>query len=78
MLSPGTYTLRNRQSSLVLAVPNGEALCGQGLPKEVASIVPDTAAGTAGAANRSDPTGAAFLLSLGRNSYQTIAPVTSP
>ena len=59
MLLPGTYTLRNRQSSLVLPVPNGEAFCGQGLPKEVASIVPDTAAGAAGAANRSDPTGAA-------------------
>src|SRR5580698_11504424 len=50
---------RNRQSSLVLSVPNGEALCGQGLPKAAALIVPATAGGGAGGAKRRLPTGGA-------------------
>src|SRR5262249_50001006 len=56
---PGTKTLRDRQSSFKLAVPNGDATCGHALPNAVASIVPDTALGGVGAANRRLPTGAA-------------------
>src|SRR5262249_24317441 len=56
---PGTVTLRKRQSSLVLAVPKGDPICGQELPNLVASMVPETTAGTTGAAKRLLPVGAA-------------------
>jgi hypothetical protein len=42
---------------LVLSLPNGEALCGQALPKLAALMVPATAGGGVGAAKRRLPTG---------------------
>src|SRR6185437_2281232 len=71
----GRNTFRNRQSSDVLASPNGDADCGQCGANEVAGRVPDQGAAGCGGAQRSAPAGGAAY-GMPRNS--SVAPATLP
>src|SRR5215470_9289156 len=71
----GRYTFRNRQSSDVLACPNGDADCGQCGANEVAGRIPDQCAAGCGGAQRSAPVGGAAY-GMPRNS--SAAPAALP
>src|SRR5580658_6480753 len=71
----GVKTLRNRQSSDVLASPNGPATCGQCGANCVAARTPDQLAAGCGGCHRSAPTGGAAY-GMPRNS--STAPLARP
>src|SRR5580658_2522253 len=71
----GVKTLRNRQSSEVLAWPKGPASCGQWGANCVAGRTPDQLAAGCGGCHRSGPTGGAAY-GMPRNS--STAPLARP
>src|SRR5580658_2559705 len=71
----GVKTLRNRQSSEVLAWPKGPASCGQWGANCVAARTPDQLAAGCGGCHRSAPTGGAAY-GMPRNSLT--APLATP